>query len=252
MVDLFAATSFSNDFDNMHRTIDNLNFSTRMEAIREFVPKEKQTEYYFPLYLYHDRWSELEIKDFLPYFLRYAPKRNGRKGATLVSDWNSCEVPLDAVKCAEDGIATEGLPETNVIWYNRLKRLCDDSGTELLFVVVPYQMPVGGSEENTVKQMKMFNATEDWCRDNGVGYLNLFRNLEDMGIDFSTDMQDVSHVNLLGAQKVTETVGEYISKNYDISHNRDNTTEAVWNGYLETYLAEENAAMDVLEKNIGK
>lgn len=58
-----------------------------------------------------------------------------------------------------------------------------------------YQMPVGGSEENTVKQMKMFNATEGWCKDNGVGYLNLFRNLEDMELDFSTDMQDVSHVN---------------------------------------------------------
>ena len=65
-----------------------------------------------------------------------------------------------------------------------------------------------------------------------------------MELDFSTDMQDVSHVNLLCAQKVTEAVGEYISKNYDIPHDRDNRIEAVWNGYLETYLTEKNAAMD--------
>lgn len=55
VVDLFAATSVSNDFDNMHKTVDNLTFPTRMQAIEEFVAKEKRTEYRFPLYLYHDR-----------------------------------------------------------------------------------------------------------------------------------------------------------------------------------------------------
>ena len=34
-----------NDFDNMHKTVDNLTFFTRMKAIKEFVPEEKKLEY---------------------------------------------------------------------------------------------------------------------------------------------------------------------------------------------------------------
>lgn len=226
VVDLFSATSFSNNFPNMHKSIDNLTLATRLTAISEFVPDDLKTEYYFPIYLYHDRWSKLEKKDVLPYFLRYSPRRNYNKGASLISALTLCENPYDKIEAAGVGELTD----EHLYWYDRLNSLCKDNGVQLLFTVIPYECPVGGTVESTVNNMKLYNATEEWCRDNGVGYVNLFDYLEDMDFDYSTDMQDVSHVNILGALKVTDFLGKYISENYSITDYRDNVKVAKeWN-----------------------
>lgn len=243
VVDLFAATSFSNDFSNMHKTVDNLTFSTRMKVIDEFVPKEKKTEYRFPLYLYHDRWDELELKDFIPYFLRYTPTQNARKGVTLVSGQTPCNRPENAIAYAYSAECSE-LSEETLYWYNRFRELCQNTNTQLLFTVVPYETPVESTEDVTIENMKLFNATEQWCEQNGVGYLNLFRNIDEMGFDFATDLADVSHVNILGAMKITDFVGAYLSSHYDITDNRSN--EAVsekWDAYYQRYCGERDQAI---------
>lgn len=243
VVDLFAATSYSNDFDNMHKTVDNLTFSTRMKAIREFVPEEKKTEYRFPLYLYHDRWDELEIKDFVPYFIRYTPMQNARKGVTLVSAHTPCKKPEKAIEYAYSGECSE-LSGEALYWYNRLKELCQSTDTQLLFAVVPYESPVGSTEEATINNMKLFNATEQWCAENGVGYLNLFRNIDEMGFDFETDLADVSHLNILGAEKVTDLVGSYLFSNYDLVDHRTNKKICdKWGAYYQRYCAERDRAI---------
>jgi hypothetical protein len=46
-VDLYAAYLYNNTSDNMHKTIDNALFTTRMKAINEFVAEDKKTEYLF-------------------------------------------------------------------------------------------------------------------------------------------------------------------------------------------------------------
>lgn len=236
VVDLFAATSFDNDFDNMHKTIDNLLFPTRMKAIDEFVPEDKKTEYMFPLYLYHDRWDELRKKDVIPYFLRYMPILNPHKGAAMVSGHTPCNKPENAIQCAYSGECSE-LSEESLYWYNRLKELCQSNNTELLFVVVPYEAPVECTEDATITQMKLFNATEQWCLQNDVGYLNLFRNVDEMGFDFSTDLADVSHLNVLGAKKVTDFVGSYLLTHYEITDNRSNEAlSKKWDAYYQRYI----------------
>lgn len=243
VVDIFAATSYSNDFDNMHKTVDCLTFPTRMKAIREFVPENKKTEYYFPLYLYHDRWDELEAKDVLPYFLRYAPKQNARKGVTLVQDQVICKKPEEAIRMAFSDEKCE-LSDDARYWYHRLKALCDANGCELLFVVIPYEAPVGGTEEATIEQMKLYNATEQWCQENGVGYVNLFRNIDDMDFNFATDMQDVSHVNILGALKVTDEVGKYIHEYYKITDSREiSSVKEDWDLFYQLYETERDQAI---------
>lgn len=243
IVDLFASTSYSNDFDLMHKTIDNLTFRTRVKAIHEFVADGIKMEYYFPFFLYHGRWSSIEKKDFIPYFMRYSPRRNARKGATLVSGWKPCEKPEHAIEYANNGEGTE-LSEDALFWYSRLKELCDSNGVQLLFTVVPYQMPVQSTEGATIENMKWYNATEKWCRDNQVGYYNMFCNLDEMEFDFSEDMQDESHVNILGAEKVTKCIGEYIYENYSFEDLRDNESiKKDWDEFYMLYEVEKDTAV---------
>lgn len=250
VVDLFAALSFENDFPNVHLTIDNLSFPTRLKAIYEFVPKSQRLEYLLPFYLYHDRWDELEKKDFIPYRLRYSPFRNPRKGVTLESDWKLCQAPQSALECFERRESIE-LSDTLIEWYGRFKDLCEKNNAQLLFVVVPYQIPIGGDEESTVSNMKMYNATEKWCEENGVGYFNVFQVLDEMEFDYSTDMRDTSHVNVLGAEKVTLAVGSYIHDHYDIvDHRNEQDISKRWNKYFTAYVAEKSAVVDLVKSAI--
>lgn len=250
VVDLFAITSYDiMDSDLMHLTIDNLTLPTRLRAIKEYLPRDKWAEYAIPLYLYHDRWSEIDAKDFIPYMLRYSPKRNPRKGATLVADCQKCEYPQKAVQCALSGERAE-LSEMTLYWYEKIKDLCDRNGVAVMFVVVPYECAIGGSEESVVENMRLFNATEDWCASNGVNYLNLFRELDTMEFDFDTDMQDVSHVNVLGAVKVTKSVGEYINKNYAINDRREDAELSnVWNEFYGLWMSDKEMTVNQCRSN---
>lgn len=244
VVDLYAATSYSNDFDNVHKTIDCLTFSTKIHAINEFLPEEKKFEYVFPFYLYHDRWSNLEVKDVLPYFLRYSPDRNARKGVTLVTDWAVCNNPTPELSETLIMGATCELTEENICWLERTKVLCDENNVELLLVVIPYESGVQNPVSQTVKEMQFYNAVEEWSSENQVDYFNMFTELDDMDFDFGTDMQDTSHVNILGAQKVTAEVGKYLNKNYDIPDSRSDSERAAdWDGFWNSYVAERDVAI---------
>lgn len=249
VVDLFAATSFDNDFPLMHATMDNLTLKTRVQAIREFAPKEKQMEYLFPFYLWHNRWKELEIKDFLPYAMRFSPRRNVRKGVTIVDEWAECEDPMDAKYLEETGIVDNGLLEQEEFWFQRIKTICDENGAQLLCVVIPYSAPVGGMPKNTLQQLEVYSMIQKWCAKNAVDYLNLFEYTEDMQFDYATDMQDTSHVNVLGAQKVTAFLGNYISEHYDVPDSRlDADTAKRWEEYYRLYSVERDAAIERVKK----
>lgn len=217
-----------------------------MQAIHEFVPEQLKLEYYVPLYLYHDRWQEVEYKDFLPYFLRYSPSRNERRGATLVTDWSACNNPAMDIENA--GICT--MSDESIYWYERLKDLCDENNVQLLFTVVPYECPVGSNVGATVEQMRLFNATEKWCKENGVDYISLFDYIDEMEFDYSTDMQDVSHVNVLGALKVTDQIGKYLNSDYELEDYRSNAEIAdSWEAAYQRYVTERDAATaECLEK----
>lgn len=221
VVDLFAATSVSNDFDLMHYTVDSLSFSTRIQAVKEFVPKEKRLEYAFPLIAYHDRWLEVKKQDFLPMSKIFSPNKNPEKGGEMSDDCVPCNYPSEVVQCANSE-EVGSIDEDWMYWLERIEKLCDDNQVELLFVVIPYELPFDGQVSTAVGQMLFFNAIEAWCNQENIDYLNLFRNLEEMSFDFSTDMKDVNHVNVCGAKKITAYVGEYINSNYSILDKREN------------------------------
>ncbi len=56
-------------------------------------------------------------------------------------------------------------------------------------------------------------------------------------VNYRTDFYDADgHLNLSGARKVTDALGEYIDANYDISDCRSSERSVVWNGFYEEYM----------------
>ena len=64
-----------------------------------------------------------------------------------------------------------------------------------------------------------FEATESFCKENGISYYDM-QYMDDIGLDPNTDYLDGGwHLNIRGAEKVSNVLGEYINTHYDIEKN---------------------------------
>lgn len=225
-----------------HVTVDNLRFDIRMKAIANTIPENDKLEYYVPLYCYHDRWKELEYKDFIPPVIRYMPRVNYRKGATIVGTWMKTICSEEVLQVRE----SVELSEDVKYWNEQLMKLCKKNDVELIYVVLPYSYPISGSIRDTVSQMKQYNALEIMCKENDVTYINLFNYLDEMDFDFATDMADESHVNAKGAVKITNFLGKYLKTNYVLEDRRSEKMAEKWNAAYIRYTAERDNALEAI------
>lgn len=104
---------------------------------------------------------------------------------------------------------------------NALMDYCSEEKLAVLFVLSPYLI--------TEEEMAFYIAAEEIITSRGFKYLDLTD-----CIDYETDMSDESHVNYLGAVKYTDTLGRYISENYELPDHRGESGYESWNEeYLE-------------------
>lgn len=96
---------------------------------------------------------------------------------------------------------------------------CRDEELNVLFVVSPYVV--------TREEDEIYHTMSDIITSYGFGFLDMNQCYEEMGLDFSEDFADRGHVNILGAEKYTRFLGNYLMENYAISHNQVET-DADW------------------------
>jgi len=143
----------------------------------------------FPLYNYHDRWTELESDDFK----RYEPDAN--RGYTYL-DTAAAVNGVERRAVVFDAAAYD----KNIAYLKKLARLCETKGSELIFFIAP---SLGPWEEAYMDAL---------ARD--VGELAAFYDFNDhydkLNIDITADYYDYLHFNHNGAVKFTE----YLSKTF--------------------------------------
>lgn len=100
-------------------------------------------------------------------------------------------------------------------YLEQIATLCEENQAELLFVSTP-------SPKNW--NYKKHNGVKAWADSHNIDYVDL--NL-DKGIDinWNTDTKDGGdHLNLNGAKKVTNFMGEYFRANYTLKDHRDESS----------------------------
>ena len=81
---------------------------------------------------------------------------------------------------------------------------------------------------------------EEYATQHGLKYINFLELQEDCGLDFNTDTYDAGlHLNLWGAIKVTDYLGQYLAEECGLEDRRsEEHLSAVWEEKLEEYYAE--------------
>ncbi|MCR4896826.1 MAG: SGNH/GDSL hydrolase family protein [Lachnospiraceae bacterium] len=204
-------------------TLDGMRLSpTKIRAIKaSLLPEEHLIEYLFPILRYHSRITELGSEDF-QYLFHTDPVT-----------YNGYYMRVD-VRPAENIPPAKPLGDyrfgSNAYRYlDLLTQTCAAEGIELVLVKAPSLYPHWYDEWDA--QM------EDYAERHGLLYVNALEELEEIGLDFRTDTYDAGlHLNLSGAEKWTESLGELLTRECGLTSRRgEPDLEASWEEKLKRY-----------------
>ncbi len=226
---LFIVNTNTIDSDTLtvarfHQLLDYMPFSlnklrlTRYLCETAALSTEESMELYFPLYRYHDRWSELSPKDF------YNPI-NGLKGAnTLDLYLNTSQDLAELYTCAE---GRSGLPGYIRDAAMSLMDYCEQENLRILFVTVPQAV--------TKQRIQELNELNAMFEARGFDTLNMMCMTDEIGLDLTQDFYNNYHTNIHGSVKFTSYLSTYLTEHYDIKDKRGDPAYASWDAGYKKY-----------------
>lgn len=190
-----------------HMTLDGMRWSKiKWDAINaSMTEEESMTDYLFPLFYYHSRWNDLGQSDYEHMFSRDPVTVNGYY---LRSDvYPQGEFPEPKM------LADPNIGKNAMLWLGKIADLCEENGIDLVLVKAPTEYPHWYEEWD--EQVSSF------AEGRGIPYTNYIGLQEEIGLDMSTDTYDGGlHLNVYGAEKYADTLGQFLTENYDLTDYR--------------------------------
>ena len=212
-VEIYSATIQKGHYQGIW-TIENLfgmqfnqNF---IEAAQESIQADWHSDYINRFARYHSRYSRITKEDFV-----YDSEMRTFKGFDPKFGTTALETP-NIEHVTELTAPNEKMADYMI----QIIDLAKEEDIPILLLCAPYDI--------TEESQKVFNCFYQYAEENGVPYLDLNKRYEELGIDFSKDFADWSHLNESGNQKYTEYLGEYLKANYDLVDHRGDERFASW------------------------
>lgn len=165
--------------------------------------------YLFPLMKYHTRWSQLKYEDFSYKNVNtemfwgniYGGKVNRNASYDKICVDN--EIPDLQVKMDENELAA----------FEKIVSYCEDKDIALVLVKTP---------KSTWERAKT-DGCQELADAYGLPYIDFNRgeNLQAIGFDVGNDMWNQDHLNVRGADKLTDYMGAYLKEHYVLSDFRE-------------------------------
>lgn len=216
VLDLFAPARFKDDYQYRWLS-DNLNgvrFSlNKLHMAQVGCEKEKFFEYFPSFYNYHGRYDELGMDDVREFFMTNR-KRAAYKGYTPYYEISPQPDPVFETD------KREKLTPKSEEYLEKIIDFAEENDIELCFLVMPYSI--------TVEEEMVFNSLEDIAGQNGIPFYNANQNYKEIGLDYSTDFNDYSHLNYDGGIKFTGYLGDKLKSMYDIEDRRGEKRWESW------------------------
>lgn len=226
------STYFSKD-SYVFELVANMKWSReKLDFISQCVEPSRRINYWFPMGVYHSRWSELTREDILrqpnldnDYLLGsdYHLERHGEGGVVSFEPWNSTE-------------EVEDLPERTEEYLRKTIQLVQQSGSQLLLVALPYRYNDANAPDTWVEdEYPVYNRARQIAREYGVNVLQFDDDvLKEIGFIPEEDMYNKGHMNLYGSEKVSNYLGQYICENFEVTRFPEGGTD-LWDIYLKKY-----------------
>ena len=200
-------------------TIDYMKWSKqKVDIINASMTEEESIWYYiFPILRYHSRYDKLTEEDFEYLFKRKDNTFNG----FLV---NKNVKPVENLP-VQRKLATYQFEDICYDYLNKITKLCKDNGIELVLIKAPSLYPYWYDEYD--------EQIRNYAEENNIAFYNLKNNVEEIGIDYSTDTYDGGlHLNLNGATKLSKFFAKLLKENYNLTDYRG---DSLYEQKLEDY-----------------
>lgn len=200
VVDLYAPARFKEDYQYkwIEENIYGMKFSlNKLEMMSVSIEASKIWNYFPDFATYHSRYDELKIDDF-----RYALKDEAElavfKGYTPYM--NRMELEKPEVFTEE----RSGLTSKSEKYLKKIIEYAGENNVKLALIVIPYYI--------TEEDKKTYNQIMDIAEENNVLFVDYNEFYDEIGLDFSCDLNDESHLNYWGSSKFSEYIGDILSK----------------------------------------
>lgn len=190
-------------------------------------------EWTLPLLKYHENEYTISEDERVS---RLNGKKSIYKSATQTSKVAALEVkayePDESTVLSEEGKAN----------IDAVIKKADEMGVEVLFVATPYN-------SDSAQKTGIQRAIDKYMGEKGYEYLNM-GDIEEMGLDYSTDFYNDGHVNISGGRKCTSYLAKYIAEKYEMDMNAvDENNKEQWEKACELWIAREEQLMKKWENN---
>ena len=128
------------------------------------------------------------------------------------------------------------LPETSMEYLEKMRELCAQNGAELVLIKAPTNSWRYWWYDEWDAQVA------EYAEQKGLAYYNFIDKTEEIGIDYTTDTYDAGvHLNVYGAEKMTEYFGQILSDAHGLSGTEHTQAETdAWKSRVEEYYKERN------------
>ncbi|MBR5529620.1 MAG: hypothetical protein IKU57_04005 [Oscillospiraceae bacterium] len=219
---LFADERAHTQYQYLHISMDAFPLSgTKIAAVNDLLRDDEtenaaamRTDLLFPFSTYHNRWTELEQRDFVTQY----SSQKGAEARVNVATPNPLPKEDTAKALIKRTISRDYL--------ERMIRECQEEDIQVLLVYLPFPyQTIHMSEARTAAKI---------AKEHNINFINF---LELEIVNYETDCYDAdSHLNPSGAYKVTEYLGNYIEEHYNLEDKRDVPAYAQWHTDYEAYL----------------
>lgn len=198
---------------------------SKVGAILSSMMEEEQfLDYVFPILRYHSRITDLKAEDFKYLFSRPKVSHNGYY--MRVDTKPAVNVP-EGKK-----LGNYQFGDNAYSYLDKITQICKDNDIELILVKAPSLYPYWYPEWEV--QMEEYAAEHD------LTYINFLELQEECELDFNVDTYDAGlHLNLWGALKITDYLGQVLSEDFGLEDRRsDEHLSQIWDEKLEFYYEE--------------
>lgn len=213
---------------DIHYLLDNMPLSRNKLALTKHLCRKadldfaESLEYYLPIIRYHERWNEVDMRDFdVPL--------DGLKGAsTYHNHINGIQNITDLYRVGETPAEPEEAVEQLL---EELLDYCDENRVKnILFVTVP-------RAEKAAEAPDVFLSLNETIASRGYDVLDMMDMLEETGLELFRDYYNDTHTNIHGSIKFTRYLAEYLVTNYGFRDKRGQEDYSSWDTARKKYAA---------------
>ena len=112
-------------------------------------------------------------------------------------------------------------------WLDDLRSLCAENNCELVFMSLPFR-----SYED---EQEYIDHAYIYAEDNHIPMFDFNRMADELEVDAQTDFFDETHVNALGAKKISRFLAQWLDEKYELPDHRGDEAYALWDQDLKYY-----------------